>query len=70
MLLIIRKSTRANPPCGNLCSVYREYCFPPTNCANHAAEMKAELRGKDIKGAHVGRTMQSVMRCIFSVIPL
>lgn len=59
-IVIIRKNKRANPPCGNL---YKEYCFTPPTCVKHAAEIKAELRGKDIKGARV-RT--SVMFCVFS----
>lgn len=50
-MLIIRKNMRPDPPCGNGHSVYKEYCFPPTNGANHAAEMKAELRSKYIKRA-------------------
>lgn len=64
MLLIIRKSKRANPPCGNLCCAYREYCFLPPIGVKHAAEMKAELRGKDIKGERGERAIQSMMCCM------
>lgn len=70
MLLIIEKSKRANPPCGNLCFSYRENCFPPPNCVRHAAEMKAELRDKDIKGAHEDRATQSMTCWISSVVLL
>lgn len=68
MLLIIRKSKRANPPAG-ICAVLIEN-FPLLVCVKHAAEMKAELRGEDIKGEHVGRTIQSGMCCFSFAIPL
>lgn len=38
---------------------------PPTNRLHGAAEMKAELRGEDIKGADAERTMDLVMWPIF-----
>ena len=69
-IMLLKKTKRTNPPCGNLYCVHREDCFPPPNCVKHAAEMKAELRSKATKGTHVGRTRQSLMHCIPSVIPL
>lgn len=52
--------------CSALCT--EKIVTPPTEAVGRAAEMKAELRGEDLKGADAGRTIAGVLCSVFPLV--